>query len=220
MGPLTPRPRRSDATGARLCESVGLRNVDAPSPLKHSRRRHGILTFGRRCPIKHLIHLSTAFAVFALASTLPAEESGEDTTQNKHSQITEAEVVDTIKRMFHSFSVESDDRNNFYDVVTDDFVLYEMGQIFSASEFIEFAESFNTIEDDWELTDFNISIDNQSAHAYFKNKGRFVTLTEGKKRLTRKEWLESAYIVRVNGELRVKFYFSDAVNESSEELGD
>ena len=158
--------------------------------------------------------------MLALASILSAEESDGHATQNKHSQITEAEVVDTIKRMFHSFSVESDDKNSFYDVVTDDFVLYEMGEIFSASEFIEFAESFNTIEDDWELTDFNISIDSQSAHAYFKNKGRFVTLTDGKKRLHRKEWLESAYIVRVNGELRVKFYFSDAVNETSEDLSD
>jgi len=103
--------------------------------------------------------------------------------------------------------------------VTDDFALYEMGHIFSASEFIEFVESFKTIEDDWELTDFNISIDNQSAHAYFKNKGRFVTLIEGEKRLLKFEWLESVYLVRVNGELRVKFYFSDAVSESSEEFG-
>ena len=158
--------------------------------------------------------------MLALASNLSAEESDGRRTQNKHSQITEAEVVDTIKRMFHSFSVENDDKNNFYDVVTDDFALYEMGQIFSASELIEFAESFNTIEDDWELTDFNISIDSQSAHAYFKNKGRFVTLTDGKKRLHRKEWLECAYIVRVNGELRVKFYFSDSVNETSEDLSD
>ena len=197
-----------------------MRNVTVPTSLTHSAEPTTLRTFGRRCPIKQLIHLSTAIAVLALASNLSAEESDGHRTQNKHSQITEAEVVDTIKRMFHSFSVESADKNNFYDVVTDDFVLYEMGQIFSASEFVEFAESFNTIEDDWELTDFNISIDNQSAHAYFKNKGRFVTLIEGKKQLLKFEWLESAYLVRVNGELRVKFYFSDAVSESSEELGD
>ena len=191
-----------------------------PSSLTHSAQSTTLRTFGRRYPIKHLINISSAIPILALASNLSAEESDGHITQNKHSNITEAEVVDTIKRMFHSFSVESDDRNNFYDVVTDDFVLYEMGQIFSASEFIELAETFNTIEDDWELTDFNISIDNQSAHAYFRNKGRFVTLTEGKKRLVKYEWLESAYLVRVNGELKVKFYFSDAVNETSEDLSD
>ena len=199
----------------------GLHSVTVPSSLTHSASSDTLFyTFGRRYTIKHLINISSAIAVLALASTLSAEESDGHITQNKHSNITEPEVVDTIKRMFHSFSVESDDRNNFYDVVTDDFVLYEMGQIFSASEFIELAETFNTIEDDWELTDFNISIDNQSAHAYFRNKGRFVTLTEGKKRLVKYEWLESAYLVRVNGELKVKFYFSDAVNETSEDLSD
>ena len=192
-----------------------------PSSLTHSACIDTLFyTFGRRYTIKHLINISSAIAVLVLASTLSAEESDGHITQNKHSNITEAEVVETIKRMFHSFSVESDDKNNFYNVVTDDFVLYEMGQIFSASEFIELAETFNTIEDDWELTDFNISIDNQSAHAYFRNKGRFVTLTEGKKQLVKYEWLESAYLVRVNGELKVKFYFSDAVNETSEDLSD
>ena len=153
-----------------MCGSGGLRSVAVPPSLTLSASSDTLFyTFGRRYTIKHLINISSAIAVLALASTLSAEESDGHITQNKHSNITEAEVVDTIKRLFHSFSVESDDRNNFYDVVTDDFVLYEMGKIFSASEFIELAETFNTIEDDWELTDFNISIDNQSAHAYFRN---------------------------------------------------
>ena len=143
--------------------------------------------------------------MLALASAVLAEEPTED------------EVVDTIKGMFRSFSVESDDRNNFYDFVTNDFVIYEMGEIFYASEFLALDFS-KTIEDDWKLSDFKISIDNESAHAYFKNTGRFITLNEGKKRLLNKEWLESAYLVRVNGRLKIKFYFSDEVNQSSEEI--
>ena len=130
---------------------------------------------------------------------------------------TKDEVVDTIKGMFHSFSVESDDRDNFYDFVTNDFVIYEMGKIFNASEFLALDFS-KTIEDDWKLSDFKISIYNESAHVYFKNTGRFITLNEGEKRLLNKEWLESAYLVRVNGRLKIKFYFSDEVNQSSEEI--
>ena len=143
--------------------------------------------------------------MLAIASTVWAGEPTED------------EVADTIKGMFHSFSVESDDRNNFYDFVTNDSVIYEMGEIFNASEFLALDFS-NTIEDDWELSDFKISIDNESAHAYFKNTGRFITLNKGKKRLLNKEWLESAYLVRINGRLKIKFYFSDEVNQSSEEI--
>ena len=126
--------------------------------------------------------------------------------------------MDTIQGMFDSFSVESSDNNNSYNYVTDDYVLYEMGKKFNASEFLDFASSFNIIEDDWTLSDMKISIDKESAHAYFNNKGRFVTVNEGKKELLNFDWLESAYMVRENGKLKIKFYFSDVVNQSSEEI--
>ena len=88
----------------------------------------------------------------------------------------------------------------------------------TATEFIEFAGSFGTIEDDWIITDMKISIDKNSAHAYYKNKGRFVTLNNGKKELHNYEWLESAYLVRVDGKLKIKFYFSDTINQSVETI--
>jgi len=137
---------------------------------------------------------------------------------SNYQKITEQDVKDTILRMFDSFSVESSDKNNFYNYVTDDYLLYEMGRTFNASEFIDFANSFNTIEDDWELSDMKITIDQESAHAYFKNKGRFVTLNDGKKTLLNYEWLESAYMVRVDGKLKIKFYFSDSINQSSKDI--
>ena len=133
-------------------------------------------------------------------------------------KISEEEVMNTLLGMFDSFSVESSNKENFYNWVTDDYVLYEIGRTFTASEFLEFADSFNTIEDDWELSDMTISIDDKSAHAYFKNKGRFVTLNDGQKTLLNYEWLESAYMVKVDGKLKIKFYFSDAINQTSQQI--
>ena len=133
-------------------------------------------------------------------------------------KISEEEVMNTLLGMFDSFSVESSNKENFYNWVTDDYVLYEMGRTFTASEFLEFASSFNTIEDDWELSDMTISIDDKTAHAYFKNKGRFVTLNDGQKTLLNYEWLESAYMVKVDGKLKIKFYFSDAINQTSQQI--
>ena len=133
-------------------------------------------------------------------------------------KISEEEVMNTLLGMFDSFSVESSNKENFYNWVTDDYVLYEIGRTFTASEFLEFASSFNTIEDDWELSDMTISIDDKSAHAYFKNKGRFVTLNDGQKTLLTYEWLESAYMVKVDGKLKIKFYFSDAINQTSQQI--
>ena len=132
--------------------------------------------------------------------------------------ITEQEVKDTILGMFDSFSVESDNINNFKNYVTDDYVLYEIGKVMTADDFIEFAQTFNTIEDDWTISDWNISIDKNSAHAYFKNQGRFVTLNEGKKELLNYDWHESAYLVRQDGKLKIKFYFSDTINQSLKTL--
>jgi len=137
---------------------------------------------------------------------------------NNSNEITEQDVKDTIFGMFDSFSIESEDKNNFYNYVTDDYVLYEIGKKMNAAEFLEFASTFNTIEDDWEITDWNISIDKGSAHAYFKNNGRFVTLNEGKKTLLNYQWIESAYLVKVDDKLKIKFYFSDAVTQSSQEI--
>ena len=133
-------------------------------------------------------------------------------------KISEEEVMNTLLGMFDSFSVESSNKENFYNWVTDDYVLYEMGRTFTASEFLEFASSFNTIEDDWELSDMTISIDDKTAHAYFKNKGRFVTLNDGQKTLLNYEWLKSAYMVKVDGKLKIKFYFSDAINQTSQQI--
>ena len=137
---------------------------------------------------------------------------------NSYQEITEQDVKDTILGLFDSFSVESSDKSNLYNFVTDDFVLYEMGKKMNASEFLDFASSFGTIEDDWTLSDMKISIDKESAHVYLKNKGRFVTVNEGKKELHNYDWLESAYMVRVDGKLKIKFYFSDTVNQSSESI--
>ena len=133
-------------------------------------------------------------------------------------KISEEEVMNTLLGMFDSFSVESSNKENFYNWVTDDYVLYEMGRTFTASEFLVFASSFNTIEDDWKLSDVTISIDDETAHAYFKNKGRFVTLNDGQKTLLNYEWLESAYMVKVDGKLKIKFYFSDAINQTSQQI--
>ena len=64
---------------------------------------------------------------------------------SNNNPITEQEVRDTILGMFDSFSVESDSKDNFYNFVTDDYILYEMGKAMTAADFIEFANSANNI---------------------------------------------------------------------------
>ena len=51
---------------------------------------------------------------------------------NTSNPITEDEVRKTILNMLDSFSVESDNMENFKNFVTDDYVLYEMGPTWKA----------------------------------------------------------------------------------------
>ena len=136
----------------------------------------------------------------------------------QQSKISEEEVKEVINGMFYAISTENDTPDLIYEYVTDDYILNEMGTQFNTESFLDLIATFNTIEDDWVLSDMKISIDKESAHAYFNNKGRFVTVNEGKKELLNFDWLESAYMVRENDKLKIKFYFSDVVNQSSEEI--
>ena len=137
---------------------------------------------------------------------------------NKYPPITEEMVIEKVYDLFRAIESENEDRSKFFDVVTDDFLIYEIGQEINKDDFLEFVESFNVVVDDWELSDFKVSLDYNSAHVYFKNKGRFVTFNDGKKTLLNYQWLESAYLVKIEDKLKIKFYFSDVVNLSSEEL--
>ena len=55
-----------------------------------------------------------------------------------------------------------------------------------------------------------VSIDNNSAHISYFNKGLFKTKQN---ELVHSEWMESVYMVLDNDELKVKFLQSDLVSE-------
>jgi hypothetical protein len=130
----------------------------------------------------------------------------------QHDKITESEVRETIEGFFQSIDVENDDPNLIDTYITDDFLLYEAGQKMTKSEFLEFVSGFPITETDWELSDFRISTDNNSAHASLYNTGFFVMETDSTRLNQKYEWLESAYLIRVDGQLKIKFYFSDNIN--------
>ena len=81
-------------------------------------------------------------------------------------------------------------------------------------EFIQFVNTFRTLEDEWELSEFEIDIDQNSAHVSLRNIGKFLVETDSGNVIMNFDWLESAYLIRDEGELKFDFYFSDAVKES------
>ena len=133
---------------------------------------------------------------------------------SNQTDITEQEVKDKFDEFFGVLSVDNPDKNKLYELVTDDYFIFENKKKYTMEEFIEFVSTFKTLEDNWELSDFEIDIDKNSAHVLLRNVGKFLVETDSGNVIMDFDWLESAYLVREGGELKFDFYFSDAIKES------
>jgi hypothetical protein len=115
--------------------------------------------------------------------------------------------------------VENEDPNLIDQYVTDDFVIYEMGKKMNKEEFKEFiSRPSPASKSDWQLADFRISTDTKSAHASLLNNGTFEVDMDSFIVRHNYEWLESAYLVKVEDNLKVKFYFSDNITVSTDTI--
>ena len=130
--------------------------------------------------------------------------------------ITDDQVKAKFYQFFETLSVDNPDKTKLYDLVTDDYYIFENERRYTMDEFIEFVNSFDMIESEWDLRDFVIDTDSESAHATLTNIGRFLVKTDTGNIVMNFEWLESAYLIKQNDDLKFKFYFSDAVKESIE----
>ena len=143
-------------------------------------------------------------ALFALGCT-PQQE-----------KISEADAIKTVMGFFDAINVDNDNPDLINEYVTDDFMMYEADKKMNKSEFLEFVSSFPLIESDWELSDFRITTDINSAHISLFNKGRFIMQTDSTKLLQHYEWLESAFMVMEGDKLKIRFYSSDNIKFESE----
>ena len=130
-------------------------------------------------------------------------------------KISEKEVMDS----FETFFVVLDrDLSSFDTVVTDDFFIYENSRRYSKAEFIDFVKTFDIISSKRSFEDVKIDTDFNSAHISLKHYGEFLVNTpEGKVKLEF-EWLESTYAIKVDGKLKFKFYFSEAIKTNTTNL--
>ena len=129
-------------------------------------------------------------------------------------KISNQEVEEKVYEFFETLSVKNPDKEKLYDLITDDYYIFENQKKYTMQEFLEFVSTFNILEDNWVLTNFDINTDYNSAHVTLNNKGEFIVQNPSGKVKMEFEWLESAYLIKENGELKFKFYFSDTVNES------
>ena len=127
--------------------------------------------------------------------------------------ISESEAIETIEGLFNALGeyIEGKNTELINEYITEDFIIYEVGRKMNKKEFLQFASGFPILECNWELSDFRVSTDVNSAHASLFNKGEVLMQTDSSNIIQNYDWLESAYLVKVDGKLKVKFYFSDII---------
>ena len=113
---------------------------------------------------------------------------------SNQTDITEQEVKDKFDEFFGVLSVDNPDKNKLYELVTDDYFIFENQKKYTMEEFIEFVSTFKTLEDNWELSDFEIDIDKNSAHASLRNVGKFLVETDSGNVIMDFDWLELSLI--------------------------
>ena len=134
---------------------------------------------------------------------------------NSNYTITEDQVKDTISNFFSSNEIGSELNTNDY--VTDDFKIVELGGPYTLDGFraliTEIQGENIPVLRKWNLSNWSISIDVNSAHASFKNNGTFITSVDGQEVTSNPVWLESGYLVLVDGKLEIKYFQSEEVSD-------
>lgn len=136
----------------------------------------------------------------------------------RQEKISESEVIRTVEGFFEALDVENSNPNLLERYVTDDFLIYEAGQKMNREEFLNLVHGAPILESDWELSDFRVSADNNSAHVSLFNRGNFVFQADSVQIRQHYEWLESAYLVKEEDSLKIKFYFSDNIGVQSDTI--
>ena len=125
-------------------------------------------------------------------------------------EVSEETAIAKIEEFFYLLDIERYDREEFSNVVTEDFQIFEDGldlDLDSFHQFITEAKS-SIVETKWTLSDFKVTLGTDSAHVSYYNNGIFKT-ADGES--VHSFWMESVFLVIEEGELKVQFLQSDIV---------
>ena len=131
---------------------------------------------------------------------------------NQVERISEKDVMNT----FNDFILNLDnDISKFKDQTTKDFMIYEVGRKWSSDEFVEYVKTFGKFKSKRNYRNIVINTDINSAHISLEHTAeiQLEKPTPDGKTVLYFEWLESGYLVKEDGKLKFKFYFSEQIND-------
>lgn len=115
-----------------------------------------------------------------------------------------------VNAFFGALSIAAQEGKTPQAQVTDDFTVFEVGQVFDRDSFYELIKSaggaFKTME--WVLSDFTVTTSEKLAHVSYRNDGQFLDAA-GNTMVS--YWLESALLISGEDGWKIKFLQSDLV---------
>jgi hypothetical protein len=136
-------------------------------------------------------------------------------SSNTNNNITEKQAISVLKEFFNAIDIDNLGNKLVYDHVTKDFVIYEMGEKYDLGSFLNVIKTHfkkGYVSTDWSLYDFKVSIDNNTAHISYFNKGKFVFIENGVKKEENILWMESVYMKYEEEKLKLSFLQSDDIS--------
>ena len=87
--------------------------------------------------------------------------------------LTDEKAIGKLQEFFELLNIQVYEKENLSKIVTPDFHIFESGNDFDIDSFDSFIDEASEVlnETSWELSDFVVSIDNNSAHVSYLNKG-------------------------------------------------
>ena len=134
-----------------------------------------------------------------------------------NADVSDTPALDALNKFFDALSVDNYGNGALEKQVTDDFIIFEMGQRFTLAQFKTFLASANY--KDWKSTHWTISDEtvtsvNGMTHISYKNTGVFVLPSQDSSTgftEQRNIWLESALLVVDGEQLKLKFLQSENI---------
>ena len=142
-------------------------------------------------------------------------------SSNINNNITEDQAISVLKEFFNAIDIDNLGNKLVYDHVTKDFVIYEMGEKYDLGSFLNVIKTHfkkGYVSTDWSLYDFKVSIDNNTAHISYLNKGKFVFIENGVKKEENILWMESVYMKYEEEKLKLSFLQSDDISREVIEI--
>ena len=127
-------------------------------------------------------------------------------------KISEKEVMEVFNEFFYLLD---NDVDKIRDYLSEDFMIFEVSRKWNTEEFIEFVKGFGKFQSKRDFRNIKIDTDLNSAHISLEHTGEFELAKPTYDGVTflSYEWLESAYLIKENGKLKFKFYFSEEIND-------